>query len=708
MTFETTRITYGSKAAGLEWLERTAAKGERFLGNDVWRVPGYELYPIVPPDQYPLPKALNHGEGTLFAVRSGSTVSLPGLMETVLNVPGDKINQVAKRVYKSFANKSVQKFLEGMVNPPKGTGVIVQRMVREKDAIFGVVFTCSPNGFPDPYFVYSDSPGDVVGTGKGKKRPAHPNFRWLALQWYEQFGTPPEIEVAFQRTFYDKGRWYLLQIRDQKLTLAEKAALDGKIIKAPSVKPSYTIVGDGWAKITDPGQVAHIEEAEPDVTLEVIRNGARLVIAKEGNPFSHAAVIARTEGVGFGVGDSPDLETPYTFLDGNFYPGEIEPEFESDNRNFELISNHTNWSILKGLLNGGRCDYDLVNDIPGLFVTTLIRYKNYLFGEGPPEYMLEFAQVLSFLGCLASFGEARHENRFGLLGVQKKGGREEIYQRVLLGKFDHPIEWLKFVKDLFRKGVFPGGGYGGHNWEAIARGVINIVELLSQFKEKPNRVTFSKIENAVTQSENMMHNCAVFWDKFGSGRLGLEILNRFACSENWQDFMERLSLIPNSHDFYTKERNMVQEGLELLNGQSLVIPSFEPVDSPPYCMDEYPGYDEVIKEWVLKEEERKSRIQKELEKKGKLAKKVHILYEPAEKDEDESEEEVVEFSDPVPFEFDPPESELEEHETKEVGWEVVEKDTTDITYDNNSIASTDTEEYHDGTKPKRNKKEKTK
>ncbi len=708
MSFATDKNIFGSKAASLKWLSKAVAEGERFLGHNTWRVPEYNLMPIVSPDEVPLPEAPSRPSYAFYAVRSGSSVSLPGLMDTVLHVPGDQVPKVVRRVYKSFGNDGVQKFLEGMEYPPKGTGVIVQRMVPLTDTIFGVVFTCSPNGFPDPYLIYSDAPGDIVGSGTGQRRPAHPNFRWLALRWYDQFGTPPEIEIAY-RKYDDKAVWYLLQIRDQKLTPSEKAAIEGKVFKAPDVSPITTIPGDGWAKITDEKQVAHIDEAEPSPTLDCIRNGAKLVIAETGNPYSHAAVIARTEGVGFGVGKlDVEVPLPYTYLDGNFYPGEIEIEFVDDTRDFELINSKVNWSILKGLVHGGKSPYNLTKEIPQLFITTLIRYKNYLFGEGDPIYLIEFAQVLAFLGYLTSLGESRHETRFGLLGVQKKGGRESVFQKAIAGQFDRPLEWLKFVEDVFIEGRFPGGGYAGPRWAQIARRSIEIAQFLAAFKEEPSRVTFSKVERSVTQAEHQVHNCAIFWDKFNSGRMGLEILTRFSSSRDWEDFEEKLLQIVGSvSTFYNRDIEFIENGLISLTGKPMEFKSFTPVDQPEYCMGKYAGYSYTIKEWKDKEEERKKRIQKQLEKDGKLDKKVHILYTPEPKKKEKS---ILDLKDPEPMDFDVPEPATLEKVDGDTSY-VIKYDGTStsnvtVTQKEDEAQEQEEDEYHDGPdKPKRAKKE---
>jgi len=619
LNFSNKRKKFGGKAASLIWLNSAVKDARKWIEGN-WVVPSFAVYEIKPPEG-PYPQGTNHYSGGRFAVRSGSSISLPGLMDTLLNVPGNRVQKAVEKVYQSFDRPSVQKFLETIPNPPKGTGVVVQEMVKNHDAmIYGVIFTASAKGFPDPYMIYSDSPGDVVGTGEGKRVPAHPAFRWLANRWFEEFDSPPEIEVAHDTI---RNIWYLLQIRDQKLTPAEKAALEGKMLRAPDVEPYASISGAGYAEIEEESEVVTIEEAEPGPTLEAARNGARLIIAESGNPHSHAAVIARTEGVAFGVG-GVDVPTPFTFLDGHFYHPPVDIEMIEDKRNFELAASKIDWTPLDLLTKGGKIYLSLGDDFPNRFIQGLVRYKKYLFGKGELYYLPEFALLLSLAGYMTCLGEARHELRFGLMSVHSGGGRNVIYKEALAGYYVPPQEWLQVVHRIFKEGTFSGGGYGGKKWANIAEHTLELISILAQFRENPTSLTFSHLDRAVTAIEAIEHNASIYWTKFRSGQTGHRILTSFSKSSSWEDLENRIQDMILYAD-HTYVESFLRESLEGMEEPIQYPKLHDPVGK--YVLEDLPTFDELVEKFEKERLEKLKKMKMEEKMKAKAKQGVKLYYE---------------------------------------------------------------------------------
>jgi len=180
------------------------------------------------------------GEDLLVSVRSSAPVSMPGMMDTVLNLGQPaKIMAAVKRVFASWDNRRAIEYRRlNQIPSDLGTAVIVQTMVfgnKNKNSGTGVVFTRNPsNGDKGLFGEYLEqAQGEDLVSGRRTPQP----IETLKLQLPEVY-TQLETEAdALERHFRDMqdieltvedGKLYILQTRAGKRTgrAAVKIAVD--------------------------------------------------------------------------------------------------------------------------------------------------------------------------------------------------------------------------------------------------------------------------------------------------------------------------------------------------------------------------------------------------------------------------------------------------------------------------------------------------
>lgn len=168
------------------------------------------------------------GEGLSVSVRSSAPVSMPGMMDTVLNLTDSaEILSAVKRVFDSWDNlRAVEYRRLNRIPSDLGTSAIIQAMVlgnKDKNSGTGVVFTRNPsNGDKELFGEYLDqAQGEDLVSGRRTPQP----IERLKLQMpkvYAQLETLADTLEKHYRDMQDieftveKGKLYLLQTRTGK------------------------------------------------------------------------------------------------------------------------------------------------------------------------------------------------------------------------------------------------------------------------------------------------------------------------------------------------------------------------------------------------------------------------------------------------------------------------------------------------------------
>jgi len=168
------------------------------------------------------------GEGFEVSVRSSGPVSMPGMMDTILNI-GDigQINSAIKRIFESWDNlRAVEYRRINKIPPTIGTAAIVQSMVygnREERSGTGVVFTRNPStgkkGLFGEYIVKAQGEELVSGvrtpkpisTLKSTMPEVYAELEKVANKLESHFCDMQDIEFTVE-----SGKLYILQTRTGK------------------------------------------------------------------------------------------------------------------------------------------------------------------------------------------------------------------------------------------------------------------------------------------------------------------------------------------------------------------------------------------------------------------------------------------------------------------------------------------------------------
>lgn len=168
------------------------------------------------------------GEGLEVSVRSSGPVSMPGMMDTILNI-GDmgQINSAIKRIFESWDNlRAVEYRRINKIPPTLGTAAIVQAMVygnREERSGTGVVFTRNPStgkkGLFGEYIVKAQ--GEELVSGVRTPKPistlestmpeVYAELEKVANKLESHFCDMQDIEFTVE-----SGKLYILQARTGK------------------------------------------------------------------------------------------------------------------------------------------------------------------------------------------------------------------------------------------------------------------------------------------------------------------------------------------------------------------------------------------------------------------------------------------------------------------------------------------------------------
>ncbi|WP_034384475.1 PEP/pyruvate-binding domain-containing protein [Herbidospora cretacea] len=281
------------------------------------------------------------------SVRSGASVSMPGMMTTVLGLPADPIGPVVDAVAEVFASwhaPRARTYRElNDIPHDLGTAVTIQTMVygdRDLHSGTGVAFTRDPaTGAPVPSGdLLVGRRGDAVVSGREPTEP----LRNLAARepgvWAALTGAMARVEAWYRDACYleftyESGDLWLLQVRPGRFTgaaavvVAADLAGDGVIareeallrVSPDDLRPVARIAGpadllarglpacpgvatgrvatssETAVRMAADGPVVLVRPETSPHDLRGIAAAAGIVTAR-GGPASHAAVVARALG----------------------------------------------------------------------------------------------------------------------------------------------------------------------------------------------------------------------------------------------------------------------------------------------------------------------------------------------------------------------------------------------------------------------------
>jgi pyruvate, orthophosphate dikinase len=180
------------------------------------------------------------GKGLEFSVRSSAPVSMPGMMDTILNVGNLRsIKKAIKHIFESWDNPRAVEYRHlNNISPTLGTAAVIQMMVygnKDKRSGTGVIFSRNPSTGEKGIFgeYLETAQGEEVVSGTRTPQPiaslksAMPEvFRELemvAAKLENYFGDMQDIEYTIE-----SGKLYILQTRSGKRSgqAAVKIAVD--------------------------------------------------------------------------------------------------------------------------------------------------------------------------------------------------------------------------------------------------------------------------------------------------------------------------------------------------------------------------------------------------------------------------------------------------------------------------------------------------
>jgi pyruvate,orthophosphate dikinase len=292
------------------------------------------------------------GEGLMVSVRSSGPVSMPGMMDTVLNVDDfETIEESTKQVFDSWnGDRAIQYRRLNGIPGDLGTSSIIQAMVMgnaDENSGTGVVFTRNGNtGEPGLFGEYLNmAQGEDIVSGTRTPVPIAEMEKEMPEQYKELQALCDQLETHFKdmqdiEYTVETGKLYLLQTRNGKRTplaavqiamdMLKEGLIDEKEVllrvqpdelrlllpKGLAAAPGAAI---GKAAFTVSDSVAMTEAGEdvilvrpettPDDILGISVSKAVLTIA--GGLTSHAAIVTRAMGKPCicGAGDAElDLE----------------------------------------------------------------------------------------------------------------------------------------------------------------------------------------------------------------------------------------------------------------------------------------------------------------------------------------------------------------------------------------------------------------
>ncbi|GAB1818339.1 PEP/pyruvate-binding domain-containing protein [Herbidospora sp. RD11066] len=277
------------------------------------------------------------------SVRSGASVSMPGMMTTLLDLPASPLPEAVVEVFESWHTPRARTYrdLHGIPHD-LGTAVIVQTMVygdRDPHSGTGVAFTRDPStGAPAPSGdVLFARRGDAVVSGREHPWGLHDLAAREPEVWADLTHAMARVEAHYRDACYleftyESGRLWLLQVRPGRFTgtaairvatdLADEGLIDRaealrrvtpddlRQIRTPRIAHPADVLARGLGACPGvaTGRIATSSEAavrmaaegpvilvRPETSPLDLRGiaAATGIVTARGGPASHAAVVAR-------------------------------------------------------------------------------------------------------------------------------------------------------------------------------------------------------------------------------------------------------------------------------------------------------------------------------------------------------------------------------------------------------------------------------
>jgi pyruvate,orthophosphate dikinase len=282
------------------------------------------------------------------SVRSGSSVSMPGMMRTILNLRPATIHQLKSAVADVFASwdtPRAQTYREIHDIPADlGTAVVVQTMVfgdRDDHSGSGVAFSRDPNtGERTPYGeVLFGHQGDDVVSGRSLTQPLCALAQREPPVWARLMEALSRIEdyerdACSLEFTYESGELWILQLRPGRfvgpaaIRVATELVDEGRIGRSEALRrvSPYDLERASQPRITStnvlargigacPGVAVGRIATTPESAVQMAEHGPVILVRPEtspldmhglaaaagiitarGGPASHAAVVARSMG----------------------------------------------------------------------------------------------------------------------------------------------------------------------------------------------------------------------------------------------------------------------------------------------------------------------------------------------------------------------------------------------------------------------------
>jgi pyruvate,orthophosphate dikinase len=297
---------------------------------------------------------LDGGAGGRVSVRSGAAVSMPGMLDTLLDQPAevDSVLPAVSRVFASWDSPRARTYRElHGIAPDLGTACIVQTMVHgDRDAHSGAGVALSRDPVSGEAVVGGDllvqRRGDAVVSGAVPTLPLVELAGREPAVWSELSAAVRRLEVELRDAAeveftYESGRLWLLQVRTGRggpaaivrtvTELADAGIIDRATAvrrcppavraaaRAPRLAPGTEVLARGLPASPGvaTGRIALTSESaaraaasgpvvlvRPETSPHDVRGMAAAagVLTLRGGPASHAAVVARSMGTPAVVG----------------------------------------------------------------------------------------------------------------------------------------------------------------------------------------------------------------------------------------------------------------------------------------------------------------------------------------------------------------------------------------------------------------------
>jgi pyruvate,orthophosphate dikinase len=286
--------------------------------------------------------------GTSVSVRSGAAVSMPGMMDTILNLhpTSEALDKALKSVFASWDTPRARTYrtLHGIPHD-LGTAVIVQQMVfgdRDDHSGSGVAFSRNPDtgaNVPFGEVLFGHQGSDVV-SGRSLTHPLRDLADHEPLVWQGLLVALHRLEQHYRDACYveftfESGTLWLLQVRPGRFTgaaavrlatsLADEHVIDRdealqrvspqhlQHVRTSRITPDADVIARGLGVcpgVASGRVVVTADEAvrmaadgpvvlvRPETSPDDIRGlaAATGIVTARGGPASHAAVVARSMG----------------------------------------------------------------------------------------------------------------------------------------------------------------------------------------------------------------------------------------------------------------------------------------------------------------------------------------------------------------------------------------------------------------------------